>query len=69
MSIFEKLELNFWQIMIRLIQESKFVRYIFPRLYVLRANQLLVGFLLPATIIAIIGLSIGFFIGVYIPLQ
>jgi len=63
MSLLQRLELNFWQITIPLIQESEFARFVFTRLYSALQKRLVSRFLLPAMLSVALGLSLGFILG------
>ncbi|MBC8496017.1 MAG: hypothetical protein H8D37_00005 [Chloroflexi bacterium] len=64
MSVLQRIELNFWHLVIPLIRESALVRFTLQRLYSVFHSKLLVGFVLPATLSAALGLSLGYISGV-----
>jgi len=65
MSILQRVELNFWQIVIPLIRESRVIRFFVQILYLLLQVKLLRSFLIPAVISAALGIVLGYIGGVF----
>jgi hypothetical protein len=68
MSILQQLELRFWHFIIPLIRESTTTQFILPKMYPLIRHNVFVSFLIPAIFSALLGLSIGFLLGVISPI-
>lgn len=64
MSILQRVELNFWQLVIPLIRESRVIRFFLQKMYALFRNKFLGGFFLPAAVSAGLGLFFGYIGGV-----
>ena len=65
MSILQRIELNFWHIVIPLIRESSLARFLFAHVYQLGRKRFIAKFLLPASASAITGLMLGFILGLF----
>ncbi len=65
MSILQRVELNFWQLMIPLIRESRVIRFFVQILYGLSRNKFWGGFVVPTTLSVALGLFIGYIGGVF----
>jgi hypothetical protein len=61
--LINRLELNFWHLVIPLIQRSPAVRFVLPHAYQLFTSEVIKGFILPACLYAAGGLLTGFIIG------
>jgi len=65
MSVIQRIELNFWHLVIPLIRESRVIRFLLRRLYGIFRIKFLGGFLLPAVLSAGLGLLCGYLSGVF----
>lgn len=66
MSIFQRIELSFWQIAIPLIRESKLIRFILMHIYRIAQRKFLSGFIAPMALTAALGLAAGYIGGMLI---
>lgn len=62
--IFHRLELNFWNYIIPLIEESTLVGFTLTRTYNLFESGVFVRLIVPLTLSALLGLAVGFLLGV-----
>lgn len=67
MTIVQRLELQFWLVIIPLIRRSRLLRFIFARGYLLARQRFVSGLLIPATITILLGLATGYTLGQIIP--
>ncbi|MBM3146105.1 MAG: hypothetical protein FJ010_14265 [Chloroflexi bacterium] len=60
MSVLQRIELNFWHLVIPLTRESRLIRFLLQRLYAVISDTLLGSFVIPAMISALFGLFLGY---------
>ena len=65
MSILQRVELNFWQLVIPLIRESRVIRFFVQILYLLLQIKFLRSFILPVALSAALGIFFGYIGGVF----
>ncbi len=67
MSITQRLELQFWLVIIPLIRRSRLLRFVLARGYLLMRQRLIGGLLLPAVLTVLLGLFTGYTLGLIFP--
>jgi hypothetical protein len=64
MSVLNRIELSFWNLVIPLIHGSKIVRFLMQGIYTTLAAGFFSRFFIPASLSALLGLVLGYIAGV-----
>jgi len=63
MNLLQRIELNFWRYFIPVIRESSTIQIVFPKMYPVVRHRIFLHYLVPASLCAALGLSIGILFG------